>query len=133
MALTNDRDTKCREGVAFSFPVAAGAVIFAGALVCLDGGYAVPGSEAADLTAVGRALTRADNAGGADGDVDAAVERGVFAYGNSSGADEITRADIGADCYVVDDATVAKTDNTGARSKAGVVMDVDAVGVWVRI
>ena len=32
---------------------------------------------------------------------------------------------------MVDDQTVAKTDGTGTRSAAGVVVNVDALGVWV--
>ena len=36
-----------------------------------------------------------------------------------------------AGCYVVDDETVAKTNGTNTRSRAGVVVDVDAQGVWV--
>ena len=46
-------------------------------------------------------------------------------------ADAITLADIGKDCFIVDDQTVAKTDGAGTRSRAGRVFDVDADGVWV--
>jgi hypothetical protein len=46
----------------------------------------------------------------------------------------ITRAEIGDDCYIVDDSTVAKTNPGGnTRSVAGKIVDVDAKGVWVRI
>jgi hypothetical protein len=40
-------------------------------------------------------------------------------------------ADVGKQCYLVDDQTVAKTDGTNTRSPAGFVRDVDADGVWV--
>ena len=43
----------------------------------------------------------------------------------------IAAADIGNNCYVVDDQTVAKTNGTNSRSVAGKVHDVDAIGVWV--
>lgn len=33
----------------------------------------------------------------------------------------------------MDDQTVAKTDNSAARSPAGVVEDVEDAGVWVRM
>ena len=46
-------------------------------------------------------------------------------------ADAITLADVGSDCYIVDDQTVAKTNGTNTRSVAGKVFDVDADGVWV--
>jgi len=57
---------------------------------------------------------------------------GVFRYANSAAADLIATADIGAVCYIVDDQTVAKTNGTNTRSPAGAVVDVDAIGVWVR-
>ena len=47
--------------------------------------------------------------------------------------DLIAKADIGAICYVVDNQTVAKTDNSTARKAAGKIIDVDADGVWVEV
>ena len=35
--------------------------------------------------------------------------------------------------YIVDNQTVAKTDNSAARKKAGKIIDVDANGVWVLV
>ena len=52
-------------------------------------------------------------------------------FANSAATDAITLADIGKDCFIVDDQTVAKTDGSGTRSRAGRVFDVDADGVWV--
>ena len=60
-------------------------------------------------------------------------EAGVFRFENSSAGDAITRAEIGDDCYIVDDQTVAKTDGTDTRSLADKVDDVDANGVWVKV
>lgn len=132
MALTADRDTPERAGVDFSFPVAAATKIYAGALVALDAaGDAVPGSAATTLTAVGRADEQVDNTGAA-GDKVIAVRKGVFRFVNS-GTDPITRAEIGADAYIVDDETVAATDGTGTLSVAGKIVDLDADGVWVEI
>ena len=59
------------------------------------------------------------------------ILKGVFPFKNSAAADEITNAEIGSDCYIVDDETVAKTDGTGTRSVAGKVFLVDDYGVWV--
>lgn len=131
MALAADRNTPRAEGDVRRFGVSAGAVIHAGALVVLSAGFAEPGSAALNLVAVGRAEEAIDNTGGADGDVTVDVRRGVFRFKNSAAADEITAAEIGATAYVVDDETVAKTDGTGARSAAGTIHDVDALGVWV--
>ena len=132
--LIRDRNTPRAEGDFLYHPLAAGVVIYAGAQVCLDAaGNLVPGGEATTLTAAGRAEERVDNTGGASGDKSARVRRGVFRWDYSAAADEITRADIGAAAYVVDDQTVARTDGTGTRSAAGIIRDVDAQGVWVKV
>lgn len=132
-ALTTDRNTPRRDGASMSVPVAAAQQIFAGALVAVNAtGYATPGATATTLRGIGRAEAQADNSAGADGAISVDVMRGVFRFGNSAAADLITRAEIGADCYIVDDQTVAKTNGTGTRSVAGTVFDVDADGVWVK-
>ncbi|HDM78821.1 MAG TPA: hypothetical protein ENG51_20520 [Deltaproteobacteria bacterium] len=138
MSLSADRNTP-QICPSYSFlrelPVKGAVKIYAGGIVVLDGGYAKPAAEATGLVAVGRAEEYVDNSNGSDGDVFVKVRRGIFRYKNSSGDDEITRAEIGSDCYLVDDETVAKTDgDTGSgptRSVAGRVFDVDDEGVWV--
>lgn len=133
-ALAKDRNTVARDGKTFGFGVAAAAKIYAGALVALTAtGYATPGAVSTTLTAVGRAEEQVDNTGGADGAVTVKVRKGVFRFANSAAADEITIAEIGDDCFIVDDQTVAKTNGTATRSIAGKVVDVDAQGVWVEI
>ena len=131
MALTADRNTPVRTGDLYQHPVAAGAKIYAGSLVCLDAARnAVPGSASASLLAIGRAEEQVDNAGGGAGAVSIRVRPGVFRFGNDG---SISRADIGATAYVVDDETVADNNGGGTRSAAGVIKDVDAEGVWVQI
>lgn len=132
MALTKDRNTEMKDGELVAVPVAADAVIYAGALVVANAtGYAAPGSTATTLTYLGRAEEAVDNTGGADGAVTVQVRRGkAFKWGNS-GADAVTQAELGKTCYIVDDETVAKTDGTGTRSAAGTVVAVDSDGVWV--
>lgn len=131
-ALTQDRNTPERGGQCFSDPVAAGVVIYAGAIVVLDAsGNAKPASTATGLTGRGRAKEYVDNSTGTAGDVSVAIERGVFAYTND-GTDPVTRAHIGGSAYAVDDQTVAATDGTGTRSAVGTIDDVDAYGVWVK-
>ena len=132
--LTTDRQTPERLGSDFSLPVLAATLIYAGSIVVLDAaGMSQPGSTAVGLVCAGRADERADNSAGADGDIKAKIRSGVFRFGNSAAADEITAAEIGDDCYIVDDQTLAKTDGTGTRSVAGKVVDVDTQGVWVRM
>lgn len=134
MALTKDRNTSRRDGVQFNDPVAAAAKIFAGSLVCLDAsGNAVPGSTSTTIKVRGVAQEQVDNTGGAAGAKRIETRRGVFQFANSASTDQITRAEIGTQCYIVDDQTVAKTSATNTRSVAGVVRDVDDGGVWVEI
>ncbi|MCK9468199.1 MAG: hypothetical protein M0Q49_02175 [Porticoccaceae bacterium] len=133
-ALTKDRNTPKRIGEVFHLPVAASKKIFAGSLVMLNAtGYATPGATATGQVCAGRANEQVDNSAGADGDLFVDVEQGVFQFANSASADEITAAEIGDTCYIVDDQTVAKTDGTSTRSAAGKVVGVDADGVWVRM
>ena len=133
-ALSADRMTPVRgDKEIHSFGVKAGAKIYAGALVVLNAGYAAPGSAAAGLIAAGRAEHYADNSAGANGDINVKVRAGIFQFKNSAAADLIAVTEIGTDCYVVDDQTVAKTSNSNARSVAGKVMGVDANGVWVAV
>ena len=134
MALTTDRNTKRRDNQLNNDPVAAATRIFGGSLVCLNAsGFAVPGSTSATLKVRGRAEAHIDNRDGAAGDQRIETRRGVFAFANSAGADEITRADINGTAYIVDDQAVAKTSATNTRSVAGVIRDVDSDGVWVEI
>ncbi|WP_325438042.1 hypothetical protein [Pseudomonas nitroreducens] len=134
MALTKDRNTSRRDGIQFSDPMAAAAKIFAGSLVCLDAsGNAVPGSTSTTIKVRGVAQEQVDNTGGAAGAKRIETRRGVFQFANSTSTDQITRAEIGTQCYIVDDQTVAKTSATNTRSVAGVVRDVDDGGVWVEI
>jgi hypothetical protein len=134
VALTKDRNTKRRDVVVFSDPMAASAKIYAGALVCINAaGYAVAGSTSTTLKVRGVAQEQVDNSTGAAGAQLVNSRRGCFPFINSAAADEITRADIGATAYIVDDQTVAKTNGTNTRSAAGVIRDVDSDGVWVEI
>lgn len=132
MALTQDRQTAERKLRSVYCPLAADAVIHAGALVALNAaGNLVPASVSTTLAVIGRADSAVDNTGGAAGDKSCRVEIGTFRWNNSAAADEITLADYGATVYAVDDETVALTSGTGTRSTAGVVADVDDEGVWV--
>lgn len=133
-ALTEDRNTPQSIGDVEAYGVDGGSKIFAGSIVVLNAlGFAAPGSTATGLVTVGRADEQVDNTDGSDGDLKVKVRRGVFRFANSAGADEITAAEIGDDCYIVDDQTVAKTDGTSTRSVAGKVVQVDTLGVWVKL
>ncbi|MEO0861549.1 MAG: hypothetical protein AAFY65_13110 [Pseudomonadota bacterium] len=132
-ALTDNRNTFERGGDVLSGPVAAGVLIYAGALVVRDAaGNLLPGTPGAGDFGVGRAEERVDNTGGAAGDATVRVKVGKFRFNNSAGANAIARANIGAVAWIVDDNQVALADGGGTRSPAGIVHDVDDQGVWVR-
>ena len=132
-ALTKDRDTQRKQDPDLvSFPVKAATTIYAGSLVVNDAGVAAPGRAATTLKALGRAEHYVANPGAA-GAEKVTVRRGIFRFANSSAGDLIALSDVGNNCYIVDDQTVAKTDGSSARSIAGVIRDVDAQGVWVEI
>jgi hypothetical protein len=133
-ALTADRNTPEIAGAIRAGAIAASTLIYAGALVMRDAsGNIVQGKTATGLVGCGRAEERVDNSAGSAGDLTVKFRPGVFRFANSASTDEITKAEIGAKCYAVDDQTVAKTDGTATRSPAGLIEGVDASGVWVRL
>lgn len=141
-ALQAVRNTIERAGDIFEgLPVAAGEVIYVGALAAIDtAGNVVPAADAASLRVLGRCegspgpgLTgqSADNSDGDAGDVTVNIKRGIFKFDNSSG-DAVTKVEIGKTVYVEDDQTVNKTGGTN-HVKAGVAvgLDDDDASVWV--
>lgn len=137
-ALAQERMTTSRQGAALSAPVKATAQIWQGGLVALLAGKAIAARVAASraelLTMSVPGIASASVLGGAaDGDKLAPIDEGCFQFANSGGGDAITLADRGQPCFVVDDQTVAKTVGAGLRPVAGVIVDVDSGGVWVRV
>jgi len=113
--------------------------IYQGGIVMLDSsGYARPGATATGMIGAGVALS---NGGldrwantGADGASDVNYDEGIFGpFINSGGGDALAAGDEGKPCYIVDDQTVAKTDNAGARSPAGRVHSVTTDGVYIEM
>lgn len=130
MASTKDRATVQRDGSRFTYPLAAGAVIYYGTIVAAAAGNAVPGAATAANVTLGIADGSADNTGGAAGAKKVQVKTGTYLLNNSA-TDPVAAADIGTDCYVVDNDTVAKTSDTNTRPRAGRVRAVEDGGVWV--
>lgn len=133
-ALTADRNTAERTGDQINTGVAAAVTCYGGGIAVLDSsGNIKPGVTATGLICVGRFEESVDNSAGAAGAVNATAKRGTFRFANSAAADAISADEIGDVCYIVDDQTVAKTSGGATRSVAGIVADVDAYGVWVRM
>lgn len=122
-ALTTTHETQEKEGLLAAYPLKANAVIFKGALVCVDStGYLVPASDSDNLRFVGVAFESVDNTGGANGAKRARVtKRGVFVYHRSG---TYTQADVGAVIRAVSDHEVAKTSTHNVL--VGTVMELIA-------
>lgn len=115
----------------FRFPVAAGVIIYQGAMVAVDtSGYIRPARAAVTTdTVIGMALEPADNSDGAAGDIFCKASVGCFRWGNNGTSVAID--DVGSVVYAVDDNSVDLSSG-GTRSPAGYVVDVDDEGVWVQ-
>ncbi len=130
-AATKARNTPVMGAGGFlaSYPVAASTIIYQGTMVALDAsGNAVPGSALTTLKTVGMALTTIDNSAGIAAALNVPVQFCTARVGNGS---SITKASIGKLCYYLDDQTVTTT-STGS-SVAGVLEQVDSLGVWVAL
>ncbi|HZF97841.1 MAG TPA: hypothetical protein VEY92_06285 [Pseudoxanthomonas sp.] len=131
-ATTEARNTKRRNAERVTHVVNAGSTIYAGTLVTLltATGLAVPAGTASAGVVVGVAQSTVIG----DGVQTVEVERGfAYQFANSTGAELITKADIGNTCWLMDNQTVSKTDGVGLRKAAGKIIDVDAGGVWVLV
>ena len=113
-----------------SLPVAASTLIYAGAAVCLSGGYLVNASATTGLLAMGVANETVDNSSGSNGDLVCGVDTGVFKMVNN-GSNTVAQTNIGADVYFEDNQTVS-TNSTGT-SVAGKAVSLESDGVYVRI
>jgi hypothetical protein len=131
-ATTADRNTPYKDGEIIPVPVEANTVIRAGVLICANAnGNAVEGSAATTLTYLGRSEASVDNTGGAAGAVFVQVRRGLLFNWANATDDPVTPASRGKLCYVEDNQTVAATTGNNTRSPAGIVLGLDASGVWV--
>lgn len=127
--LTQDRDTRRRDDVLFGFE--AGEQIYCGAMVAMNSS----GKLVAAIASGGVVIGIAEESGKA-GDL-IRVRRGVFNFDNDQNG--LTLADIGSQCVVVDDQTVGKAgaaaaaEGSATSAVAGVLMDVNDYGAWVKI
>lgn len=128
---TQGRNTNRRTADRISLLVDTGVTVYAGTMLAVltTTGEAVSGGAASSGNVVGVAE---DTVTG-DGVQRVEARAGCFHFFNSASTDQIAAGDIGGIAYVVDNQTVAKTDNSGARKIAGAIVDVDANGVWVEI
>jgi hypothetical protein len=113
--------------------IGAGVVGWTGGIACFQPstGYGVDASAATGLVAVGRWTQDFSNSGGASGAMAIDVEQGTFKYYSGTGVDLITQANVGGIAWIIDDQTLGLTNGGGARSPAGIIVQVDSDGgVW---
>jgi hypothetical protein len=131
VALTRDRGTSWKTDDRYiGLPPADADDMLEGQMLAVNAsGEVVPASADNTLKVVGR------NAGFYNDDEEdlVRIDRCLAKWENSSAADEITEADIGALAYAVDDQTVARTSNGGARPAAGRIHAIGdgGEGVWI--
>lgn len=130
-ALTTARPTKERAVLDLVFPVDAGVKIFGGGLVAFTAlGNARPAGNATVLRCLGVAQETVDNTAGVAGALSVRVRRSCFQFFTT----DVTAADLGKDCWAVDDQTVTKTLPGASPCKAGVIVGVEVgtvTTVWV--
>jgi len=132
--LTAPRNTPQRAGAGVVIGVYTNTRILAGSLVAVNSsGYAVPASDTSGLKVIGCAMETVDNRTNAEGAGDSGaktvtVKAGIFRWVNGG---SLTDADIGSIAYVEDDQTVSTAAEMTYDIVAGVIVDVDADGVWV--
>ncbi|MDQ7790283.1 MAG: hypothetical protein RDU41_09565 [Clostridia bacterium] len=122
--LTADRSSLKKDGKLISLPLKANAVIYKGALTCVNAGYLIRGASAANNAFTGVAYEKVDNTGGADGAKSGRVETdGTHVFTGDGAA-----ADLGKEMYISDDQTVTK-DAPANGVKCGRLVEVPAAGV----
>lgn len=125
-ALTANRGTDSRPGIGVRLQLAPSVEIFRGAMVAITNGLAVPAFDFPYYRVVGAAQDYAKS--GASDTVYVVVSRGVFRWANDG---SFTNSDRGSFCYSKNDQAVDSSGNTTNDIIAGMIIDVDATGVWV--
>lgn len=129
MALSADRLTAQRTGEDFEGPMAASAECFAGALLVRDtSGNIKPATAATGLIPVGMCTKYAIESTGVAAASNVQYRASTFRWKNS-GTNTLTKAHIGDTVYIEDDETVGSS--ASGTSPAGIMVDIDTVGVWV--
>ena len=122
MALSAAKLQKFEEGFEHGFKVAASTTIYAGAMVMLSGGYAVPGADTASARFIGIAMTTVDNSAGADGAKTVIVRMPEAFRAKATGAAQATW--VGLPVYLKDDEEVQLAAAATNDVKVGICLEV---------
>lgn len=118
------------------FPLKAGQKVFRGTMACLDltTGYVVQGAPGASLKWIGFFDEDVDNTLGTSGALSVnvyLVKERVLAWWANDTASPIVQADIGSNCYILDNQTVTLA--ASGDSVCGVVWALGPLGVLVEV
>ena len=131
-ATTNDLVTPYRVGNVRSFPVAAAAVVYAGAMVVLNtSGYALTGTDDSTVRMIGIAQETVDNTDGAAGDLSVRVRAGAEFLLTADYS--VTQASVSDIVYLVDNATFGKLTSVNGVFVGWVTEYVSSSQAWVYI
>jgi len=134
--LTQSVNTPQRGGAGVAYLVTSNTVVYGGAIAAIDraSGHLVPATDTSNLLVVGRIDITVDNGYLALMDYRANklanVSRGIFRWDNG---DSFTSADVGNLAYIADDHTVQRSATSAHAIPVGVILEVDADGVWVDV
>lgn len=125
-----------RPGKSIMVGIAAATKILLGILTCRNAaGYAVPGSDTANLVFLGVSEDEVDNTSGAAGDLSVPVRRkGTFKFLNDA-VNPITIASIGVAgaAFIKDNQTVCVAAGAANDIPVGRPVEIASDGVWVEI
>lgn len=132
-ALSADKKTEIKEGVEVPVPVAATAIIYAGAWTCVNAnGFLVPGADTAGLIFQGISRLYVNNSLGQNGYETGLVRRRGLVKATLATA--ITQANVGDDVFLVDDETVDLAANVSNLIFGGVIAEyIDSTHAWIDI
>ena len=122
-------------------PVTASVTCFRGSIALTRSGYLVPAAlpQSTDIVwgvindygpGVGQMTTVGVVGGTANGTVTCEVSTGSFFFASGTGADAITQANVGANCYVINETTVGLTNGSATRPVAGTIMAYDTTEIY---
>jgi hypothetical protein len=133
-ALTKDRNTLNKElGRAISVPLAAGEVVFAGGMVARQAadGFCAAAGDVVGHKVVGVADEGGDNTGGADGDVEIIVRKGVFGFDNVGTV--VDQIDLANEVFVSTDNEVEKVGGVVNNIRAGTLDRLEDGQAFIKI
>jgi hypothetical protein len=131
--LTVNRDSKQRIPTdEYTDPVKGATHLHAGAAVLKDAdGYLIKAASGAVGKSRGVMLREVDNTDGADGALSGRVRSGVFEF-HIDQSDPVDDGDCESVVYFLDDHTISKTSNSGARPPAGRLKKVEGTSTAAR-